>query len=623
MSSPVRVLGPVTPVSRGTNLQKRVLTDSEDIEERDTKRARSQETPGDQGTRQDAKEKKKRRKKRRKVSVVQANDSSDTEAPVVASQPELARVRSRSVVSTGLDAVVVTNSMKAVQTDTRQPSAGPSVSPGTTPKSPSRDCERRTPTRPASMEKGKARATPDPVITQNDQLEVNELQRQVSDKENLVSQHESLVSSLQQSLSCQICLDLMHRPYALSPCGHSACYQCLVNWFKTPPPDLPAHEVLPAFYRRKTCPHCRAVVTERPVEIWTMKEMVATLVKSGLATGFYNATPAQPEGTANADPWAGIFRRPAQQGRDAFPGLPFGLPMHEHQMMGMRDDEDDVFRCVECHYEIVDGMCANCGQEYPGHDPEHDASDYDSDEEGFPVWGANGPVGVAGGLGALLQHLFPQWQHHHPHDHGADYLIDNHPVGHDWDEGGDTEIELESDDEDFDPHADANQRAASRTVARLLGRIVGEEDTEDEEGYESSFIDDGDAELAPRAGSSRLGRAVDLDEDHAIDLSDGESQDGVDGLHDEDDEDEDDEAVRFVGFGRRRAHATRLPASDGEDHHDEDASDFSDSHDEEEEDNLADEVAARELELYGDDGSVPRRTGGGGYDTLDSDEDYY
>ena len=144
MSSPVRVLGSVPPASKATNPQKRVLTDSEDTEERDPKRARSQEALGDQNGHRDAKDKKKRRKKRRKVSVVQTHDSSDAETPAVASKHSLARVRSRSVASVGPDTVSVAHTTDKTKKETRQASAGPSSLPSARPKSPSRDSERRT-----------------------------------------------------------------------------------------------------------------------------------------------------------------------------------------------------------------------------------------------------------------------------------------------------------------------------------------------------------------------------------------------------------------------------------------------------------------------------------------------
>ncbi|TEB32665.1 hypothetical protein FA13DRAFT_219564 [Coprinellus micaceus] len=53
----------------------------------------------------------------------------------------------------------------------------------------------------------------------------------LSSHQSALSTHQTLANSLAQSLTCQICLDLMYKPYALTPCGHVACYGCLVRWF--------------------------------------------------------------------------------------------------------------------------------------------------------------------------------------------------------------------------------------------------------------------------------------------------------------------------------------------------------------------------------------------------------
>ncbi|KAI1792420.1 hypothetical protein LXA43DRAFT_1093653 [Ganoderma leucocontextum] len=601
MSSPVRVLGPVAPASRGPNAKRRILSDSEDTEERDPKRVKPQDATGDQGKGRDTKEKKKRRKKKRKVSVVESAPESDPESPTVATKPTLSRVRSRSVTSIDPDAVRRT----FIDARTRGKAGVAASGQG------SNDALIHgfitTAKTATSIDKGKGRATPEAVI-QNDSQELCDLQKQVTDKSSLVSQHENLVSSLQQSLSCQICLDLMHRPYALAPCGHSACYQCLVNWFKAPPPDVAPDDVVPVLHRKKTCPHCRAVVRDRPIEIWSLKEMVATLVKSGLATGFYNSAPDPPEGSANADPWVGIFRA---AGQHVFPGEPYPAPVH--QLMGLRDDEDAVYRCIDCNHEIWDGACTHCGREYPGHNGSNfDDSDSDSDSDSdadFPFSNA-----ARAGLRSLFRHIFQPPAH--PQDH--DLLVDDQPVDLDRDGDGDTEIE--SVDDDFDLEERARQRAARRTAARARGVLVSESDEDDEAGYESSFIDDGDAPPASDAigGRRRVGEIFNL-------LNDGPRHD-LDHAQHEHDEDDDDDSVRIrlarlrppLAFERRRG---AFIVSDDEDYHDEDGGDRSHTRDDDGDD-LADEVAAREFEMYGDDGSIPRGDGRG-YDSYGSEDEFF
>ena len=129
MSSPVRILGPVSAASRSRNAKRRILSDSEDTEERDPKRVKPLETADDQGKGQDTKEKKRRRKKKRKVPVVESAPESDAESPSVATKPTLSRVRSRSMTISDTDGVAVASPSKMTRDDTRQPSAGPSSMP--------------------------------------------------------------------------------------------------------------------------------------------------------------------------------------------------------------------------------------------------------------------------------------------------------------------------------------------------------------------------------------------------------------------------------------------------------------------------------------------------------------
>ena len=381
----------------------------------------------------------------------------------------------------------------------------------------------------------------------------------------------------------------MHRPYALAPCGHSACYQCLVNWFKAPPADLPPDEVVSVLHRKKTCPHCRAVVRDRPIEIWSLKEMVATLVKSGLATGFYNAAPDLPEGGANADPWAGIFRVGVQHYPAFLEAPPPGAPMHE--LMGLHDEEDAVFRCLDCNHEIWDGVCSHCEREYPGHDgldfdiDGDDSSSDDSSDGDFPFAHA-----ARAGLRSLFRHLLHPMARQEDHDHDHDLVEDVvEPGYHEWDGGGDTEIESVDSDDDLGERA--RQRAARRGAARARRGFIVDSDGE---GYESSFIDDGDAHPAPDAATQvDVLDFVNGDEPHHEQVQD-------DVQHEEDDDDDGSVDMRPARLRGPSALARRRNAfivSDDEDYHDEDGSDRSHSHDEDDDDgeDLADEVAAREL----------------------------
>ena len=382
--------------------------------------------------------------------------------------------------------------------------------------------------------------------------------------------HRSLLTSMLPSLTCQICLLLMSRPFALAPCGHVSCHACLVSWFSNEPGTLgqaappaadapnangpatnaadnaapaaaaPAAPAVPPFVepivrKKKTCPQCRAVVRERPVEVWSIKDMVGAVVRSGLADP--ESVPIDlredaASGGANdasaADPWNDIFPN-----RDAAMA-PFA-PFMARENVGILDEEDGgVYRCIDCTHEIWDGVCSHCNRVYPGHTIDFD-SDSQDDEEMDPWWMHSdldedeeddrdaylfsGPIG-ADGLPLLIE----------PED-----LI--RLLGrNNRDDVDDMELDGRGDSED------------EVMVGGLSAHTDDGEDTE-EEGYESSFIDDDDVvEVYPdverlRPHRSRHGPAV-------IDL----------------DEDDEDEPVRRPSHAR---HPTTIVVSSGEEDEDE------------------------------------------------------
>jgi hypothetical protein len=119
----------------------------------------------------------------------------------------------------------------------------------------------------------------------------------------------------------------------------------------------------PVIRRRKTCPQCRAVVRERPAEAWAVKDMVAQLVRSNLVPDAQ--PPADARGTnANSqnDIWDGIFHKSVLDDR---------AHHHEHgedlHGLGVFDEDDAVYRCLDCMHEIFDGVCSGCGRIYEGH----------------------------------------------------------------------------------------------------------------------------------------------------------------------------------------------------------------------------------------------------------------
>lgn len=135
-SQPLLDAGIPPPPIAATNPKKRVLSDSEDTEERDAKRSKPRELALDKGKQKDTRDRKKRRKKKRKMSVVQAAQDSDEDSPVRPLEPPVLRAKSLPASVADGHAAPLSIVVKVELDGERQPSAGPStqVAPSTVPK---------------------------------------------------------------------------------------------------------------------------------------------------------------------------------------------------------------------------------------------------------------------------------------------------------------------------------------------------------------------------------------------------------------------------------------------------------------------------------------------------------
>ncbi|KAL0065753.1 E3 ubiquitin ligase [Marasmius tenuissimus] len=421
MSTPTEpIAGPSTAVLGPNNSRKRQASDDRgEPSVRNAKRLKPESSA------KSVKDKKKRKKKKRKMSIVGASENRPMSAP-----PSSTLRTTRSItVETETDA-------------TQQDFTGPN---------------------PISTKISNEQPTPKEMQATPLQTNVNveKLNNEIEVKSSLVQQHEKALGQVQQSITCQICLDLLYKPYALAPCGHTACHSCLVNWFTSIPPHdgAPAgHRPHTFYYRKKTCPHCRAVVRERPVEVWAIKNIVATLVQSGLLT---NIPPEQPQpqtsaANENKDPWHNIFRSSPK-----FLDTIYGeerpvtdLPVEE---TGMYDAEDGgIYRCLDCMHEIEDGICSGCNRAYDGH-AQLEAQRADTDAFWDDADGSR-----------YFEDLMGMWGNHAALT-------------------GDSESESDEEDDDhrrvrrrFHPHGDID-----------VQELPGDQGGEEEEDYEGSFIDDG------------------------------------------------------------------------------------------------------------------------------------
>ncbi|KAF7319538.1 RING-type domain-containing protein [Mycena chlorophos] len=433
-----------------TNSRKRALSHESDDDESDvnveTKKVKraTENTPN-------SRDKKKRKRKKRKTSVVAPISTSTVGTPAAARE---------------------------------SPPPRPSSAKG------KRKASSEPPARPVEDEK-EAEAVDEAEIEDSSVATITRLNEELSAKTALVQKHETLLAQLTQSLTCQVCLDPLHKPYSLSPCGHIACYNCLVQWFTSEPEDQ--HEGMPP--RPKTCPHCRARIRERPAEAWAIKDLVAGLVKSGLVEGISQGPPPAPElpgpppedENGPADPWHNIFRFQHQHPRFQ-PRLRNGEPARVEDM-GMLDNEDGgVYRCLDCMHEIEDGICSSCHRVYPGHHLPDFADMFSDDDEDFDD-----------------DMLIPRWFPMPIDFEGGDF-------GYDMDDEDDDESHRDLDEDDgyggsfIDDGSDVGERAADiieiiesddeRPPRRRVQPRFIELDDEDEDD-EPRLVDDHDRPSSP------------------------------------------------------------------------------------------------------------------------------
>ncbi|ORY28052.1 hypothetical protein BCR39DRAFT_536433 [Naematelia encephala] len=189
-------------------------------------------------------------------------------------------------------------------------------------------------------------------------------------RETVIEDNDKRTEALKEALSCHVCFETLNDPHILH-CGHIACRDCLIGWFSTPGayvhsvPD-PIPEDFKLAYRTKLCHVCRSTVTRRPARMYHLQSFLEPL---GLDANMPSAS-QQPIPGSEHDPW-----------RRFFPVLP--------EQYKIKDEVDNVWRCPECHGEIVDGLCEACDIEFS------DDDDYDDfDEEGLLNWDHEG-VGTA------------------------------------------------------------------------------------------------------------------------------------------------------------------------------------------------------------------------------------
>ncbi|KAG2136027.1 hypothetical protein DEU56DRAFT_364827 [Suillus clintonianus] len=477
-----------------------------------SKRPRVDQSPETSTARRDPKKRKKRRKKEPvvvKLDHHRRDSSTQPQRPPPSSRNEIIRFTSTDLsgsktrVEAPSDSATVISNPLSHEGDTEKNSQG-NLQPDTLKGTDSCETANHSDTKQSADVNSQH---PSAVVPED---RISQLTKELAERGERLAAHQSVLSNISQALTCQICLDMMYKPYALAPCGHVACYDCLVQWFNAPPADN--RPVVPAILRKKTCPHCRGVVRERPAEIWTIKNLAHLVGKSGLANlPPHDEAQANADRPADADPWDGIFRKSTQGYLPWFLADDADVEPRRGEDVGMLDTEDGgIYRCLDCMHEIWDGLCTSCGRRYPGHEG---AGDWSDDELGLDF---------APGV--------------------EEFDPDDDPGWMGLEEG-------EGDDED-DGLAIADFYPGLPLFSWRFGYVQqdGEEDEEDdedededdeghEEDYESDFIDDENDTGIPRGPIQQLPHIYELSYDDS-DNEDYHSPVDADVLSEEEDEDE-------------------------------------------------------------------------------------
>ncbi|THH29522.1 hypothetical protein EUX98_g4674 [Antrodiella citrinella] len=160
---------------------------------------------------------------------------------------------------------------------------------------------------------------------------------------------EDLITTIEGHMNCHICMDILARPYGLSPCGH---VDPIHSWANSQP----------IVQRKKICPVCRTHIRTRPIPLFVVKSVAAALEKHKAGTP--GALPPRDSPPPEVDPWKGIFTKNA------------GMDNND----GDEDDGDD---------EDEEDQWSSDGEGYGGYGSEYDDDSDDEEYQGswvHPHW---------------------------------------------------------------------------------------------------------------------------------------------------------------------------------------------------------------------------------------------
>ncbi|KAI0272722.1 hypothetical protein BC834DRAFT_360683 [Gloeopeniophorella convolvens] len=184
-------------------------------------------------------------------------------------------------------------------------------------------------------------------MTKNNSDNASEIKR----LKTKTKQSDELISNIEGALQCQICIDTLTKPFALSPCGHVLCQGCLQDWFRNAPvtqDDMDIDEPLPLLLRKKTCPFCRTIIRTRPLPLFILKNLLSIVNKEKSRDEAGSSRPSPPPDLD--DPWAEIFPPPRgdseydEDDEDAELSDDYWGPYDDDddEDAGLDDDDDDA-----------------------------------------------------------------------------------------------------------------------------------------------------------------------------------------------------------------------------------------------------------------------------------------
>lgn len=181
-----------------------------------------------------------------------------------------------------------------------------------------------------------------------------------SDLKELNFQLQTILNNLSIQLCCSICQDITIQPFVLPSCGHSFCYSCIKHWFAQNP----------------SCPICRKPIgIMKPISNLLLKNLIDCLlddlVKTLQLLNFKNSKKI----ITNLNNWKN--EKNEEFNIDSVNNFIWLNKINEKWATSIVDNEDGVPRCSACHWELIDGMCENCGRRMMGWQDRNDGDDLD------------------------------------------------------------------------------------------------------------------------------------------------------------------------------------------------------------------------------------------------------